>query len=70
VWPIGAVSDWSKGEALAEIAADEAGRNRRGFRRRPPIATPKLLRQGWSIARALDLPVIDHAKTARYLPAR
>ena len=34
VWPIGAASVGSKGEALAEICRDEAGRNRRRLRRR------------------------------------
>ena len=34
VWPIGAASMGSKGEALSEIARDEAGGHRGGFRRR------------------------------------
>jgi dihydroorotase len=62
VWPIGAASMGSKGEALAEIAAmklagivavSDDGR---------PIATAKLLRQVMEYCRALDLPVIDHCE--------
>jgi dihydroorotase len=62
VWPIGAASVGSKGEALAEIAAmkqsgivavSDDGR---------PIATAKLLRQVMEYCRALDLPVIDHCE--------
>jgi dihydroorotase len=62
VWPIGAASAGSKGEALAEIAAmrkagavgvSDDGR---------PIATAKLLRQVMDYCRALDLPVIDHCE--------
>ncbi len=64
VWPIGAASAASKGEALAEIAAmrqagiiavSDDGR---------PIATAKLLRQVMDYCRALDLPVIDHCEDA------
>jgi len=62
VWPIGAASIGSKGEALAEIAAmkevgivavSDDGR---------PIANAKLLRQIMEYCRALDLPVIDHCE--------
>ena len=62
VWPIGAASAGSKGEALAEIAAmkqagivgvSDDGR---------PIATAKLLRQVMDYSRSLDLPVIDHCE--------
>lgn len=62
VWPIGAASIGSKGEALAEIAAmkevgivavSDDGR---------PIANAKLLRQIMDYCRALDLPVIDHCE--------
>src|SRR5713226_3872563 len=62
VWPIGAASAGSNGEALAEIAAmkqagivgvSDDGR---------PIATAKLLRQVMDYCRSLDLPVIDHCE--------
>jgi dihydroorotase len=62
VWPIGAASAGSNGEALAEIAAmkqagivgvSDDGR---------PIATAKLLRQVMEYCRSLDLPVIDHCE--------
>ena len=64
VWPIGAASLGSKGEALAEIAAmkragivavSDDGR---------PIATAKLLRQVMDYCRSLGLPVIDHCEDA------
>lgn len=64
VWPIGAASAGSNGEALAEIAAmkqagivgvSDDGR---------PIATAKLLRQVMDYCRSLDLPVIDHCEDA------
>ena len=62
VWPIGAVSVGSRGEALAEIAAmkkagivavSDDGR---------PVATARLLRQVMDYSNALDLPVIDHCE--------
>ncbi len=62
VWPIGAASRSSKGEALAEIAAmrragivavSDDGR---------PIATAKLLRQVMDYCRSLGLTVIDHCE--------
>src|ERR1700722_7065357 len=60
VWPIGAASIGSKGEALAEIAAmKQAGIVAVSDDGRP-IATAKLLRQVMEYCRALDLPVIDH----------
>jgi dihydroorotase len=64
VWPIGAASVGSKGEALAEIAAmrdagivgvSDDGR---------PVATARLMRQVMDYCRALDLPVIDHCEDA------
>lgn len=62
VWPIGAASRESKGEALAEIAAmREAGIvavSDDGH----PIATAKLLRQVMDYCRGLNLPVIDHCE--------
>jgi len=54
VWPIGAVSIGSKGEALAEIAAmKQAGIVAVSDDGRP-IATAKLLRQVMEYCRALD----------------
>jgi dihydroorotase len=62
VWPIGAASIGSKGEALAEIAAmKQAGIVAVSDDGRP-IATAKLLRQVMEYCRALDLPVIDHCE--------
>jgi dihydroorotase len=62
VWPIGAASVGSKGEALSEIAAmKQAGIvavSDDGY----PIATAKLLRNVMEYCRALDLPVIDHCE--------
>jgi dihydroorotase len=62
VWPIGAASIGSKGEALSEIAAmKQAGIVAVSDDGRP-IATAKLLRQTMEYCRALDLPVIDHCE--------
>jgi dihydroorotase len=62
VWPIGAASQGSKGEALSEIAAmKQAGIVAVSDDGRP-IATAKLLRQVMDYCRALDLPVIDHCE--------
>src|SRR6202163_4391630 len=62
VWPIGAASVGSKGEALSEIAAMKqagiVGVSDDGH----PIASAKLLRQVMDYCRALDLPVIDHCE--------
>ncbi|HJY85594.1 MAG TPA: dihydroorotase [Candidatus Acidoferrales bacterium] len=64
VWPIGATSRESKGEALAEIAAmKQAGIVAVSDDGRP-IATAKLLRQAMDYCRALELPVIDHCEDA------
>ncbi len=64
VWPVGAASAGSKGEALAEIAAmKQAGIVAVSDDGRP-IATAKLLRQVMDYCRALDLPVIDHCEDA------
>src|SRR5215472_15148120 len=64
VWPIGAASLGSKGEALAEIAAmKQAGIVAVSDDGRP-IATAKLLRQVMEYCRSLDLPVIDHCEDA------
>ena len=62
VWPIGAASIGSKGEALAGIAAmKQAGIVAVSDDGRP-IASAKLLRQVMDYCRALDLPVIDHCE--------
>jgi len=62
VWPIGAVSMSSKGEALAEIAAMKdagiVGVSDDG----KPVATARLMRQAMDYCRTLDLPVIDHCE--------
>ena len=64
VWPIGAASAGSKGEALAEIAAmKQAGIVAVSDDGRP-ISTAKLLRQVMDYCRSLDLPVIDHCEDA------
>ncbi|MGA8221979.1 MAG: dihydroorotase [Candidatus Acidiferrales bacterium] len=62
VWPIGAASVGSKGEALAEIAAmKDAGIVAVSDDGRP-IATARLMRQVMDYCRSLDLPVIDHCE--------
>lgn len=62
VWPIGAASTGSKGEAIAEIAAmREAGIAAVSDDGRP-IATAKLARHVMDYCRSLDLPVIEHAE--------
>ncbi len=64
VWPIGAVSQGSRGEALAEIAAMQKAGIVAVSDDGKPIATSKLLRQAMDYCRALDLPVIDHCEDA------
>ena len=64
VWPIGAASIGSKGEALAEIAAMKQAGIVAVCDDGQPIATAKLLRQVMDYCRALDLPVIDHCEDA------
>jgi dihydroorotase len=62
VWPIGAASVGSKGEAIAEIAAmKEAGIVAVSDDGRP-IATAKLARQVMDYCQSLNLPVIEHAE--------
>jgi dihydroorotase len=62
VWPIGAASVESKGEAIAEIAGmKDAGIVAVSDDGRP-IATAKLARQVMDYCRSLDLPVIEHAE--------
>jgi len=62
VWPIGAASVGSKGQAISEIAAMReagiVGVSDDG----KPIATAKLARQIMDYCRSLDLPVIEHAE--------
>jgi dihydroorotase len=62
VWPIGAASIGSKGEALAEIAAmKDAGIVAVSDDGRP-VATARLMRQVMDYCNSLDLPVIDHCE--------
>ena len=62
VWPIGAASIGSKGEAIAEIGAMRdagiVGVSDDG----KPIATAKLARQIMEYCRTLELPVIEHSE--------
>jgi dihydroorotase len=62
VWPIGAASMGSRGEALAEIAAMKQAGIVAVSDDGKPIATAKLLRQVMEYCRALGLPVIDHCE--------
>ena len=62
VWPIGAASKGSKGEALAEIAAMKEAGIVAVTDDGKPIATAKLLRHVMEYARSLDLPVIEHSE--------
>src|SRR5580704_1612403 len=64
VWPIGAASIGSRGEALAEIAAMQKSGVVAVSDDGHPIATAKLLRQVMDYCCALDLPVIDHCEDA------
>src|SRR5437588_10368432 len=62
VWPIGAASVGSKGEAIAEIAAMKeagiVGVSDDG----KPSATAKVARQVTDYCRSLDLPVTEHSE--------
>src|SRR6202050_5225499 len=62
VWPIGAASVGSEGEALADIAAMKnagiVGVSDDG----KPVATARLMRQVMDYCRPLGLPVIDHCE--------
>jgi dihydroorotase len=62
VWPIGAASIGSKGEALAEIGAMRdagiVGVSDDG----KPIGSARLMRQVMEYSKALGLPVIDHCE--------
>jgi len=62
VWPIGAASVASKGEALAEIAAMKQAGIVAVSDDGKPIASAKLVRQVMEYCRSLDLPVIEHAE--------
>jgi len=62
VWPIGAASMGSKGEALAEIAAMKEAGIVAVTDDGKPVASARLMRQVMDYTRALDLPVIDHCE--------
>jgi dihydroorotase len=62
VWPIGAASMGSKGEAIAEIAAMKQAGIVAVSDDGKPIATAKLARQIMDYCRSLDLPVIEHSE--------
>jgi len=62
VWPIGAASVGSNGEALAEIAAMKAAGIVAVSDDGKPVATARLMRQVMDYCNALDLPVMDHCE--------
>ena len=62
VWPIGAASMGSKGEAISEIAGMREAGIVAVSDDGKPIATAKLARQVMDYCRSLDLPVIEHAE--------
>ena len=62
VWPIGAASAGSKGEALSEIAAMKEAGIVAVSDDGKPVATARLMRQVMDYCRALELPVIDHCE--------
>ena len=62
VWPIGAASVGSKGEAISEIAGMQEAGIVAVSDDGKPIATAKLARQVMDYCRSLDLPVIEHAE--------
>ena len=62
VWPIGAASVESKGEAIAEIAAMKEAGIVAVSDDGKPIATARLARQVMEYCRSLDLPVIEHSE--------
>jgi dihydroorotase len=62
VWPVGAASVGSKGEALAEIGAMKQAGIVAVSDDGKPIATAKLARQVMEYCTSLDLPVIEHAE--------
>ena len=64
VWPIGAASKGSKGEALAEIGAMKDAGIVAVSDDGKPIATARLMRQVMEYCSSLNLPVIDHCEDA------
>ena len=62
VWPIGAASVGSKGEALAEIGAMKDAGIVAVSDDGKPVATARLMRQVMEYATSLGLPVIDHCE--------
>jgi dihydroorotase len=62
VWPIGAASVGSKGEAIAEIAAMKHAGIVAVSDDGKPIATAKLARQVMDYCLSLGIPVIEHAE--------
>jgi len=62
VWPIGAASIGSKGEAIAEIGAMREAGIVAVSDDGKPIATAKLARQILDYCRTLELPVIEHSE--------
>ena len=64
VWPIGAASTGSKGEAIAEIGAMKEAGIVAVSDDGKPIATAKLARQVMEYCSALELSVIEHAEDA------
>jgi len=64
VWPIGAASMGSKGEALAEIAAMKAAGIVAVSDDGKPVANSRLMRQVMDYCDSLGLPVIDHCEDA------
>jgi dihydroorotase len=62
VWPIGAASVGSQGEAIAEIAAMKEAGIVAVSDDGKPIATARLTRQVMEYCRSLDLPVIEHCE--------
>jgi dihydroorotase len=62
VWPIGAASVGSQGEAIAEIAAMKEAGIVAVSDDGKPIATARLTRLVMDYCRSLDLPVIEHSE--------
>ena len=62
VWPIGAASVGSKGEALAEIAAMKQAGIVAVSDDGKPVASARLMRQVMDYCAPLGLPVIDHCE--------
>jgi dihydroorotase len=62
VWPIGAASMGSKGEALAEISAMKSAGIVAVSDDGKPVATARLMRQVMDYCTPLGLPVIDHCE--------